>query len=177
MSKKHTILLFIINIVFFCLVYGQEGKEIVQTNHGVKMPKDIEVLFVAGFGPIVQDDTVSQKLYLETLGLPLKKEENNYCHTQELAGVKYFSLWPLSQAAKSCFGTKIWPKDIPVPQVCLEFEVKDVVKATESMKAKGYTVIVSARKEPWGQIVTRFLSPEGMLIGLTYTPWMRTEDK
>jgi hypothetical protein len=56
-------------------------------------------------------------------------------------------------------------------------EVKDVLKAAEAMKAKGYTLIVSARKEPWGQIVTRFLSPEGMLIGLTYAPWMRTEDK
>jgi hypothetical protein len=56
-------------------------------------------------------------------------------------------------------------------------EVKDVLKAAEAMKAKGYTLLVSARKEPWGQIVTRFLSPEGMLIGLTYAPWMRTEDK
>jgi hypothetical protein len=56
-------------------------------------------------------------------------------------------------------------------------EVKDVLKAAEAMKAKGYTLLVSALKEPWGQIVTRFLSPEGMLIGLTYAPWMRTEDK
>jgi hypothetical protein len=56
-------------------------------------------------------------------------------------------------------------------------EVKDVLKAAEAMKAKGYTLLVSARKEPWGQIVTRFLSPEGMLIGLTYAPWMRTEYK
>ena len=56
-------------------------------------------------------------------------------------------------------------------------EVKDVLKAAEAMKAKGYTLLVSARKEPWGQIVTRFLSPKGMLIGLTYTHWMRTEEK
>lgn len=134
------------------------------------MPNEIEVLFMAGFGPIVQDDSASQKLYLETLGLPMKKEENNYCHTEELAGAKYFVLWPLSQVAESCFGTKIWPKDIPVPQACLEFEVKDISKATEVLKAEGYKLLVSARKEPWGQTVTRFLSPEGILIGLTYTP-------
>ena len=30
------------------------------------------------------------------------------------------------------------------------------------------------RKEPWGQTVTRLLSPEGILIGITLTPWLRT---
>ena len=30
-----------------------------------------------------------------------------------------------------------------------------------------------AFKEPWGQTVTRFLSPEGLLVGLTVTPSMR----
>ena len=141
------------------------------------MPKEIKVLFVSGVGPIVQDDTLSQKLYLETLGLPMKKEENNYCHTQELAGVKYFVLWPLSQVAESCFGNKIWPKDIPIPQSCIEFEVEDIAMATEIMKEKGYKLLISARTEPWGQIVTRFLSPEGILVGMTYTPWLRSEDK
>jgi hypothetical protein len=29
------------------------------------------------------------------------------------------------------------------------------------------------KKEPWGQTVTRLLSPEGLLVGLTYTPSMR----
>jgi len=138
------------------------------------MPEEIEVLFMAGFGPIVRDDTESQNLYIDTLGLPLKKEENNYCHTDALAGAKYFALWPLSGAAESCFGDKVWPKDIPVPQAVLEFEVKDVAKATEVLKAKGYRLLVSCRTEPWGQIVTRFLSPEGILLGLTYTPWLRT---
>jgi hypothetical protein len=114
---------------------------------------------------------------METLGLPLKKEDNNYCHTGKLTGVKYFALWPLSQAAESCFGSKSWPKDVPIPQACIEFEVEDIATATEIMKDKGYKLLVSAHKEPWGQTVTRFLSPEGILLGLTYTPWMRSEDK
>jgi len=138
------------------------------------MLKEIKVLFVSGIGAIVQDDTASQKLYIETLGLPLKKEEGNYCHTEELAGVKYFALWPLSNVAESCFGVNSWPKDIPIPQTSIEYEVEDVESATEIMKEKGYKLLVSSRKEPWGQIVTRFLSPEGILIGLTYTPWMRS---
>jgi hypothetical protein len=33
--------------------------------------------------------------------------------------------------------------------------------------------LVSARKEPWGQIVTRLLSPEGILVGVTFTPLLR----
>ncbi len=159
-----------------CPTYGQEKTDSTKT-YGVKMPGDIEVLFMSGFGPIVRDDSASQQLYLETLGLPMKVEANNYCHTDQLSGAKYFALWPLSQVAESCFGTKTWPADIPVPQASLEFEVKDVAKASDVLKAKGYRLIVSARKEPWGQIVTRFLSPEGILIGLTYTPWLRTEEK
>jgi catechol 2,3-dioxygenase-like lactoylglutathione lyase family enzyme len=143
-------------------------------NEVIKMLKEIKVLFVSSLGAIVQDDTASQKLYIETLGLPLKKEENNYCHTEELAGVKYFALWPLSNVAESCFGVESWPNDIPIPQTSIEYEVEDIDSATEIMKDKGYKLLVSARKEPWGQIVTRFLSPEGILIGLTYTPWMRS---
>jgi len=32
---------------------------------------------------------------------------------------------------------------------------------------------VRNRKEPWGQVVTRMISPEGFLVGVTATPWMR----
>ena len=141
------------------------------------LPKELKVLFISGFGPIVQDDKLSQRLYLDTLGLPLKRGENNYCHTQELDGSKYFVLWPLSQVAESCFGTSAWPKDIAVPQFAIEFEVEDISTSTEFLKREGYRLLVSAREESWGQTVTRFLSPEGILLGLSHTPWMRTEDK
>ncbi|MGA7720855.1 MAG: VOC family protein [Ignavibacteriaceae bacterium] len=140
------------------------------------MPEELKVLFVAGFGPVIQDDSVSRKLYIETLGLPLKND-NNYYHTQELAGVKYFALWPLTHAAESCFGNNTWPEEIPVPQAWIEYEVEDVAAATEVMKDKGYKLIVSDRHEPWGQVVTRFLSPEGILTGLVYTPWLHTDEK
>ena len=176
MLKIFAVTFFTINLFLCCIAYGQEKKTV--PNKGeIKMQKELKVLFVAGFGPIVKDDSLSQKLYIETLGLPIKKEENNYCHSQEIEGVKYFALWPLSQVAESCFGTNTWPKDIPVPQASIEYEVKDVAAATEVLKDKGYTLIGSNRTEPWGQVVTRFLSPEGLLIGLTYTPWMRTTEK
>jgi hypothetical protein len=134
-------------------------------------PSGLEVLFVAGFAPIVHDDE-SRQLYWGALKLPLK-EDAGYAHTGDLDGLKHFGLWPLSQAAESCFGKAEWPKDVPVPQGCIEFEVEDVAQATEELEAKGYRLLVKNRTEPWGQVVTRLLAPEGLLIGLTFTPWMR----
>ncbi len=40
------------------------------------------------------------------------------------------------------------------------------------MKAKGQAFIHEARTEAWGQTVARFMSPEGVLIGLSYAPWL-----
>ena len=135
--------------------------------------RGIDVLFVAGFGPIVQDFDASKRLYKDVLGLPL--EGDDYLNTNRIDGVKEYALWPLSEAAESCFGTKAWPKDIPIPQAWLEFDVADIEAATQELVAQGYRLLVSARKEPWGQTVTRFLSPEGMLVGVTHTPWLRGE--
>jgi catechol 2,3-dioxygenase-like lactoylglutathione lyase family enzyme len=133
----------------------------------------ISVLFVAGFGPIVRDQQPSERFYVESLGLRFNRDEGGYLHTAKLEGVKHFALWPLSQAAQSCFGTDTWPKDVPVPHAWLEFDVQDVEAATEELREKGYKLLVSGRREPWGQIVTRLLSPEGILVGVVYTPAMR----
>jgi len=135
--------------------------------------KNIHVLFVAGFGPITRDPDAGSRLYKDVLGLPLRGED--YLNTNEIDGVKEFALWPLSEAAESCFGTKTWPSDISVPQAWLEFDVADIEAATKELEAQGYRLLVSARKEPWGQTVTRFLSPEGILLGVTHTPWLRGE--
>ena len=135
--------------------------------------KNINVLFIAGFGPIVSDQAASRKLYVDSLGLSFDEMDGGYLHTDKIEGVKHLALWPLSQAAESCFGTEVWPKNIPAPQAWIEFEVESVETATEELKKQGYELFVSARKEPWGQIVTRFLSPEGLLVGAVYTPWMR----
>jgi catechol 2,3-dioxygenase-like lactoylglutathione lyase family enzyme len=134
-------------------------------------PSGLEVLFVAGFAAITRDDK-SKKLYWDALKLPLK-EENGYAHTGTLDGLKHFGLWPLAQAAESCFGTPAWPASLPVPQGCIEFEVEDVANATKELEAKGYRLLVKDKTEPWGQVVTRLLAPEGLLIGLTFTPWLR----
>jgi len=137
--------------------------------------RNSKVLFVAGFGPIVRDRDTSRRLYVDTLEIPFKEEKDGYLHSDDLKGVKSFALWPLSQAAQSCFGKDSWPADVPVPQAWLEFDVENVEKATEELESHGYRMLIKAKKEPWGQTVTRFLGPEGLLIGITFTPWMRSE--
>ena len=52
----------------------------------------------------------------------------------------------------------------------IEFDVGDIEKATAELKSQGYKLLVATQKEPWGQIVTRLLGPEGLLVGITHTP-------
>ena len=135
----------------------------------------MKVLFVAGFGPIGQDMETSRQLYGETLGLPLEGDAT-YLHTGSVAGAKHFALWPLSGAAESCFGSTTWPSDVPVPDAWMEFDVEDIDEATQELEERGYRLLVAGRREPWDQVVTRFLSPEGILVGITITPSMRGDE-
>jgi len=134
---------------------------------------NVKILFIAGFGPIVRDTSESRKLYSQVLGIRFTEESGSYLHTEMLEGAKTFALWPLSQAAQSCFGTETWPDGIPVPQAWLEFDVADVEEATRELESQGHRMLVKNKKEPWGQKVSRFISPEGLLIGVTFTPLMR----
>jgi hypothetical protein len=141
---------------------------------GVGAPApSIKTLFIAGFGPIVRDAEPSRNLYAGALGIPFEESPGGYLHTDRLDGAKHFALWPLAQAADSCFGADRWPADVPVPQAWVEFDVEEIGEATDVLKRQGYRLLVSARAEPWGQTVTRLLSPEGLLVGITHTPWMR----
>jgi hypothetical protein len=36
-------------------------------------------------------------------------------------------------------------------------------------------MLTDAHDEPWGQTTARLLSPEGLLVGVTYTPWMHAD--
>lgn len=136
----------------------------------------MKILFIAGFGPIVRDAAGSRTLYGEALGIPFKEEKDGYLHTEALAGAKTFALWPLEQVSQSCFGRNTWPEEIPVPQAWLEFDVASVEEATAELESRGYRMLVKNRTEPWGQIVSRFLTPEGLLVGVTFTPlWRQAE--
>jgi catechol 2,3-dioxygenase-like lactoylglutathione lyase family enzyme len=95
----------------------------------------MKVLFVAGYGPITTDTKESITFYRDNLGLSFEEETGGYFHTGDLKGVQHFALWPLSQAAQSCFGMDKWPTDLPTPTSWIEFDVEDVASASEELNA------------------------------------------
>jgi catechol 2,3-dioxygenase-like lactoylglutathione lyase family enzyme len=134
----------------------------------------MKIVCIAGMAPIAKDSNSSNALYRDTLGLPLEGKED-YLWVDNFEGVKHFGVWPLRMAAQSCFGGDTWPSDVPVPHATIEFELSDVgavEAAVADMKEKGQKFLHEARLEPWGQTVARFISPEGLLIGLSYAPWL-----
>jgi catechol 2,3-dioxygenase-like lactoylglutathione lyase family enzyme len=130
----------------------------------------MEVLFVTSVAPIVRDVEAAHAFYQDALGLSFEGVEGDYVFTERLGGTRHFGLWPLSEAARACFGTTQWPEDIPVPQASIEFEVPDVAAAAEELEGKGYRLIHAAKTEPWTQVTARLLSPEGLLVAVCSTP-------
>jgi hypothetical protein len=111
---------------------------------------DVQVRFIAGFGPIVREPAASRKLYSQALGIGFKEEDGGYLHTEALKGANSFALWPLSQAAQSCFGKDSWPAEIAPPQSWLEFDVDSVEEATAALESKGYRMLVKNKKRAVG---------------------------
>jgi catechol 2,3-dioxygenase-like lactoylglutathione lyase family enzyme len=137
----------------------------------------MDVQFIASVAVITPDPSVSRRLYVDALGLPLTGSQDDYLHSEDIDGSKSFGVWPLTQPAQACFGTPDWPADRPVPQASIEFEVADadtVQVAADELKEKGFTLLHEARAEPWGQTVARLQSSEGAIIGLSYVPSMHS---
>lgn len=82
----------------------------------------MEILFVAGFAPIVRDPAVAVPFYRDTIGLPLATVSGDYVAVDSFGGTKHLGVWPLADAAMSCLGTADWPEEVPVPQATIEFE-------------------------------------------------------
>ena len=133
----------------------------------------MQIDFVTSVAVITANPSESRRLYMDSLGLPLKQLDGEYFASEEIEGCKHFGVWPLEQAAQACFGTTSWPADVPVPQVSLEFEVADadaVAAGADELRSAGYGLLHDPRQEPWGQTVARMLSPEQLIIGLSYAP-------
>ena len=57
----------------------------------------------------------------------------------------------------------------------LEFELASpeaVPAAATELAGQGHQLIHNARTEPWGQVTARVLGPEGIAVGVCYTPWL-----
>src|SRR5436309_658670 len=130
----------------------------------------MKIEFITSVAVITADPPTSRRLYVDAIGLPLQGEAD-YIHSENIGGCKHFGVWPLAEAALACFGTNDWPDAVPVPQASIEFEVSDVeavADAAEELRAAGYELLHPPREEPWGQTVARMLSPEGLILGISY---------
>ncbi|MGI0131028.1 MAG: glyoxalase, partial [Thermoplasmata archaeon] len=76
-------------------------------------------------------------MYADALGISFEEAPGGYLHTGKLPGAKHLALWPLSQAAESCFGVRNWPRGSPVPQAWIEFDVEDVGTASQELRRLG----------------------------------------
>ena len=134
----------------------------------------MDIQFIASIAVISPDPPKSRELFIEALGLPLEAGPgSDYFHSERIEGSKHFGIWPLAEAAEACFGTPNWPADRTVPQVSLEFEVRDadaVQAATEELRQRGFDLLHERREEPWGQTVARLQSDEGSIIGISFAP-------
>ena len=131
---------------------------------------------LASVSAIVRAGGDAARLYRDALGLNFEGGDGDYLFTEKLPGVKHFGLWPLRDAAAACFGSDEWPSDIPVPQASVEFEVEDVAAAAHELQQRGLYLIHAAKVEPWTQVIARLLSPDGLLIGVCYTPWFHEDN-
>ncbi len=134
----------------------------------------MEIKCIAGFTSITKDPEASACLYQDVLGLPLKAL-GDYLFMDQFPGANHFGIWPLSMATQSCFGQNEWPENVLEPTATIEFELTNaaaVEAAVQEMKENGQHFVHEARTEPWGQTVARFMSPEGVLVGLSYAPWL-----
>ena len=134
----------------------------------------MDIQCIAGMAVISRDTASSASLYCDVMGLQMERKDD-YRFTEQVDGAKHFGIWSLTDAAMACFGRTEWPEEVPVPQTTIEFEFGDVSAvhtAVHEMKEKEYTFVHDVREEPWGQTLARFISPENVLIGLSYAPWL-----
>ena len=137
----------------------------------------IDIGFISGFAVISDDADWSRRFFADVLGLPLEGDEG-YLSSNAIGGAKHFGVWPLQMAAMSCFGSSEWPESFARPQATLEFEVETpdaVSDAATELITQGYTLVHQARTEPWGQVVARLQTPEGLLIGISFAPWFHPD--
>jgi catechol 2,3-dioxygenase-like lactoylglutathione lyase family enzyme len=138
----------------------------------------MNVLFITSVAVVTADQPKSRRLFMDALGLPLEGEGDGYYSSGRIPGSKHFGVWPLSEAAQACFGTPQWPAGRTVPQASFEFEVGDadaVAAAGGELERAGYELLHPARTEPWGQTVTRLLTDDGLIVGISYAPALHGE--
>jgi hypothetical protein len=50
-----------------------------------------------------------------------------------------------------------------------------VTDAAQELQTQGYALLHPPGTEPWGQTVARILSPEGLIVGLSFAPSLHAQ--
>ena len=62
-----------------------------------------------------------------------------------------------------------------MPPASIEFEVADaaaVEAGAAELAEKGFDPLHPSRTEPWGQTIARVISAEGLIVGISFAPWL-----
>ena len=141
----------------------------------------MKILFIGTIGLITRDRANGRRLFVDNLDLPLRHVKGtDFVFSDRLPGSRYFGVWPESEAARICLGRKRWPKNRAVPQAFVEFEVGSPAKvfaAAVELQAKGISLLHPAHTDPWGQTVVRFQTEDGLIVGISYVPWMHPKKR
>jgi hypothetical protein len=85
-------------------------REVSQSLLGAPM----KIQYMTSVAVVSPDPAECRKLFIDALGLPLKRHEGGDDYfSEEIAGARHFGVWPLEQAAEACFGRPAWPSDRP----------------------------------------------------------------
>ena len=135
----------------------------------------MKIAFIAGFGPIVR----------EAIGPCVLAPGPR--HRAGGVRARYFTNDDLAALTPSRCGHSLRQlidlryeagRTTPAPQAWIEFDLESAeasVRVNE-LRAASQPVLRDAHEEPWGQTTARLLSPEGFLVGITFTPWMHDHD-
>ena len=111
------------------------------------------------------------------LGYRFEQADGEYFQSERIAATRPFGL--AASQAPACLARPSGPARRPVPQATVEFEVESpsaVTEAAAELEARGHTLLHPARTDP-GATVARILSPEGLIVGVSYAPWLHDDGR
>jgi hypothetical protein len=56
-------------------------------------------------------------------------------------------------------------------------DAESVAAAGSELERAGFELLHPARTEPWGQTVTRLLTDDGLIVGISYAPSLHDEER
>ena len=127
---------------------------------------------LSAIAEVVENIESSVAFYRDTLGLKVNHETGTGYAEVALSGVLHFGVWSREAAAATILGMPEKSEQVPLG-FFIGLEVDSVAEATQKAAEKNVHFLQPTKKEEWGQVTSRLLSPSGGLIELTETPWAR----